>query len=38
MMIRREDSTKPGRRKVQRASDSTEEYGNHTEETQHGPS
>jgi hypothetical protein len=37
MMIRKQDSTKPGRRKEQRASDSAEENGNHTEETQHGP-
>jgi hypothetical protein len=38
MMIRKQDSTKPVRRKEQRTSDSTEENGNHTEETQHGPS
>jgi len=38
MMIRKQDNTQPGRRKEQRSSDSTEENGNHTEETQHGPS
>jgi len=38
MMIRRQDNTQPGRRKEQRSSDSTEENGNYTEETQHGPS
>jgi phage/plasmid-associated DNA primase len=37
MMIRKQGGTKPGRRKEQRTSDSTEENGNHTEETQHGP-
>jgi hypothetical protein len=31
-------NTQPGRRKEQRSSDSTKENGNHTEETQHGPS
>jgi hypothetical protein len=35
MMIKK-DSTKSGRRKEQKASDSAEEIGNHTEETQHG--
>ena len=39
MMIRKINyNTQPGRRKEQRSSDSTEENGNHTEETQHGPS
>jgi len=39
MMIRKQNcNTQPGRRKEQRSSDSTEEKGNHTEETQHGPS
>jgi len=38
MMIRKQNNTQPGRRKEQRSSDSTEENGNHTEETQHGPS
>ena len=33
MMIRKQDNTQPGRRKEQRSSDSTEENGNHTEET-----
>ena len=37
-MIRKQDNTQPGRMKEQRSSDSTEENGNHTEETQHGPS
>ena len=37
-MINKQDKTQPGRRKEQRSSDSTEENGNHTEETQHGPS
>jgi len=37
MMIRKKDNTQPGRRK-ERSSDSTKENGNHTEETQHGPS
>jgi len=37
-MIRKKDNTQPGRRKGQRSSDSTKENGNHTEETQHGPS
>jgi hypothetical protein len=37
MMIRKEYSTKPVRRKEQRASDRTEENGNHTEETPHRP-
>ena len=38
MMIRKQDNTQPGRRKEQRSSDSTEENGNRSEETQHGPS
>ena len=38
MMIRKQPNTQPERRKVQRSSDSTEENGNHNEETQHGPS
>ena len=38
MMIRKKDNTQPGRRKEQRSSDSTKENGNHTEETQDGPS
>jgi hypothetical protein len=38
MMIRKKDNTQPERRKEQRSSDSTEENGNHTEGTQHGPS
>jgi len=37
-MIRKQDNTQAGRRKEQRSSDSTEENGNHTKETQHGPS
>jgi len=38
-MIRKQNcNTQPGRKKEQRSSDSTEENGNHTEETQHGPS
>jgi hypothetical protein len=36
MMIRKQDNTQPGRRKEHRSSDSTEENGNYTEETQHG--
>jgi len=38
MMIRKQDNTQPGRRKEQRSSASTEEKGNHTKETQLGPS
>jgi hypothetical protein len=38
MMIRKQDSTKPERMKEQRASNSTEKNGNHTEKTQYGPS
>jgi len=38
MMIRTQNcNTQPERRKEQRSSDSNEENGNHTEETQHGP-
>jgi hypothetical protein len=37
MLIRKQHNTQPGRRKEERSSDSTEENGNHTEETQHGP-
>ena len=35
---RKQNSTKPERRKEQRSSNSTAENGNHTVETQHGPS
>jgi len=35
MMILKQNSTKPGRRKEQRSSNSTEENGNHTKESQH---
>jgi len=38
MMIRKQHNKQPGRRKEQRSSDRTEENGNHTQETQHGPS
>jgi len=38
MMIRKQDNKQTGTRKEQRSSDSTEEKGNHTEETQLGPS
>jgi hypothetical protein len=38
MMIRKQYSTKPGRRKEQRDFGSTEKNDDHTEETQHGPS
>ena len=39
MMIRKQNcNTQPGRKKEQRSSDSTEENGNHTKETQLGPS
>ena len=38
-MIRKQNcNTQPGRRNEQRSSDSTEENGNHTGETQHAPS
>jgi len=37
-MIRKQHNTQPERRKVQGSSESSEENGNHTEETQHGPS
>ena len=36
MVIRNQNSTKPGRRKEQRSSNCTEENSNHTKETQHG--
>jgi hypothetical protein len=38
MVIRKQNITKPGRRKEPRSSNSTEENGNHTKKTQHGPS
>jgi len=38
MMIRKQNNTQPGGRKEQRSSENTEENGNHTQETQHGPS
>jgi hypothetical protein len=38
MVTRKQNSTKPGRRREQRSSNSTEESGDHTEDTQHGPS
>ena len=38
MMIRKQDNTQLRRRKEQRSSNSIEENGNHTEETQNGPS
>jgi len=38
MIIRKEFIKEPGRRKEERSSDSNEENGNHSEETQHGPS
>jgi hypothetical protein len=38
MVVGKQKSIKPGRRIEQRSSNSTEENGNHTEETQHGPS
>jgi len=38
MVIRKQDNTQIERKKEQRSSDSTEENGNHTEETQLGPS
>jgi len=37
-MIWKKNNTQPGRRKEQRSSDSTKDNGNHTEETQYGPS
>jgi hypothetical protein len=37
-MIRKQDSTTPGRRKEQKSPASTEQNGNHTEGTQNGPS
>jgi len=36
-MIGKQHNTQPGRCKAQSSSGSTEENGNHTEETQHGP-
>ena len=38
MVIRKQNSTKPGGRKEQRSTNSTKGNGNHTKETQHGPS
>jgi len=38
MVIRKQDSTQLGRKKEQRSSNITEENGNHTKKTQHGPS
>jgi hypothetical protein len=38
MVIRKQNSEKPGRRIEQWSPNSTEENSNHTEETQHGPS
>jgi hypothetical protein len=38
MVIRKQDNTHLGRKKEQKSSDSTEENGNRTEETQHGSS
>ena len=38
MVIIKQNSTKPGRRKEHRSSNSTVENGNHIEETQQGPS
>jgi len=38
MVIRKQNSTKPERRKEQRSPNSTEENGNHTMETQNGTS
>lgn len=38
MVIRKRNSTKPGRRREQRSSNSTVGNGNRTEGTQHGPS
>ena len=37
MMIVKQHNTQPGRRKAQRSSESTEDNGNRTEDTQHGP-
>jgi hypothetical protein len=34
----KQNSTKPGRRREQRSSKKKKKNGNHTEETQHGPS
>jgi len=38
VVTRKQNSTKPGRRREQRSSNGTEKNGNHAEETQHGPS
>jgi hypothetical protein len=38
MMVRKQNSTKSWRRIEQRSSNSSDENGNHSEETQHGPS
>jgi hypothetical protein len=38
MVIRKQDNIQLGRKKEQRPSKSTDEIGNHTEETQYGPS
>jgi len=38
MVIRKQNSIRPERRKEQRSSNSTEENGHHTMETQNGPS
>jgi len=38
MVTRKQNSTKPRRRREQTSSNSTDENVNHTEETQHGPS
>jgi hypothetical protein len=38
MEIREQNYTETGRRKEQRSSNDTEENGNHTKETEHGPS
>jgi len=38
MVIKKQNGIKPGRRNEPRFSNSTEENGNHTEKTQHGPS
>jgi hypothetical protein len=38
MVIRKQNTSKPGGRKEQRSSNNTEENGNHTRGTQHGPS
>jgi hypothetical protein len=38
VVIKKQSSIKPSRRKEHRPFDNTEENGNHTEGTQHGPS